>query len=1258
MVTKLRLVFSITILFLTFSGAAQHDYWKSIAPNPVQRQNILQHWKLNKGLIFQLNEQDFLQRLNPAGLRSKRPISVHFPDKDGQLVAYSIEEASVFSKALAQKYPSIRSFKGVAVNDKGKWIRFSISHKGIQATLTSAHNREETVFIQKHQDGSYVLYDRKSHSQKDIAFICKTSAMALEAPPNLTARLVDDQNLRTFRVAISASGEYTQYHGGQKVDALAAINNTITRVNAVFERDLAITLEVIDNTDDVIYLDPETDPYTGGLSTQAQNTFTDVIGEANYDIGHLFNQEDGALDGNAGFIGSVCTDNRKGSAYATLSDPVGDVFDIDLVAHEMGHQFGANHSFSHLSEGTEVQVEPASGTTIMGYAGITGINDVAANSNDYFHYVSILQIRNFLQTVSCGQSTSFINSPPSLAPVADYTIPKATAFALTAQATDPDATDVLTYTWEQIDNGIVTQATFGPNNPAGAMFRSLPPSLSPTRYFPTLNRVLAGTLEQTSPLEGDAWETVSNVERNLNFAVTVRDNAMNGGQSVSDEVQVAVTNDAGPFLVNSQATAITYNAGEVMAVRWDVANTNIAPIGAQEVDILLSLDGGQSFTVPLALNTLNDGSHDVILPGLPTNEARIMIRPSDNIFYAVNAVDFSILESPVVLRFSELDYEVCSPDDVVINFDYETYLGFTDESTLSVENPPPGLSIAFSQDTVSVDTPLTMTLTDVTNLPVGTYTLNVTATSTGFTKQVPIQLNIYDSNFTDVVLTSPEDGFMDASKELLLEWEGSAQNTEYDIEIATDAGFTNIIETATVPTTSYPPNNLENNTAYFWHVKPKNNCGEGVFGSVFSFTTIEFNCKVQGTNVLPVNISASGTPTITSKISFFEDLPVADINVNLAIDHTFLADLVISLTSPAGTTVVLVSSSCSDSRNINAVFDDDALPFSCNGNPAISGIVKPLGSLSSFNGESILGEWVLEVKDNAPSDGGALTTFELEVCVEGAFRPDEDNDGVFDDGDDLCLGTQAGQEVDASGCPVYRFPNENFTVLLESESCRPNDDGKIQIIPKNILDYEVIVTGGGIDVAQSFRDNFTLSNLRAGTYTVCLTATEADIIYEEYCLDVVITQPDVLSVAAKVDLDLNQVALELMGSDIYNVELNGEMIQTSDSLLMLNLKKGINFLKVATNQSCQGVYEEKIIVSESPVVFPNPFFETTQIYLPFMEGKLEISIFSSDGRLVRTESRTLVGNAIPIDFNQLPSGLYYLTFKGELILETVKVIKR
>lgn len=1258
MIAKLRLVFSITILFLSFYGAAQSSYWKDNDLKGSLKQAALNRFNIKEAKAFTLDETLFKQGLQKTAALKNSRNTVFFPDEKGVLIPFEIVEAQLFSEQLAKKYPSIKSYKGVGVKNKEVRIRFSVSHKGIQSMITSP-GKEGALFMQK-SEGNYILYSGKDHLSKDIDFVCKTTSKVSEQQASITAKLVDDQALRKFRIAVAASGEYTVFHGGTKIDALAAINATLTRVNGVFEQDLGVTLELIANTDDVIYLDPETDPFTGSLSSQAQNNFTSVIGEANYDIGHLFNQEDNSLDGNAGFIGSVCSDNRKGSGYTTFDSPEGDTYDIDLVAHEIGHQFGANHSFSYQSEGTTVQVEPASGTTIMAYAGITGINNVASNSDDYFHYVSIVQIREYLETVSCGETVVLTNAPPTLTPVQDYIIPKGTAFVLTGDAVDTDVGDVLTYTWEQIDNGVVTRTTFGPTNPSGATFRSLPPTTLPERYFPRLDRILSGNLTQTAPSIGEEWETVSTVERDLNFSLTVRDNALGGGQVVSDEVTVSVINGAGPFMMTSQTQTTSLVAGEVQTITWDVADTNLAPVSAATVDIFLSTDGGLTYPELLAENVPNNGSHAVVIPAFPTPTARIMIKASDNIFFAVNSTDFTITDSEIVLNFSELEYEICKPDDeLTVTFNYETYLGFAEESTFSIVNLPTGLNAVFSPLTATAtDTPVILTLSGITNLAVGLYPIQVLATSATVTKEVTLQLSVYDTSFTDVVLTSPVDGLQDTSKAILLEWEDNIQNTAYDVEIATDAAFTNIIESTTVPVNSYPPDALENDTEYFWRVKPKNSCDEGVFSTVGSFRTIQFNCKITEAFGLPLAISASGTPTITSKIAFYEDLPLADINVNLDIEHSFLADLVISLTSPTGTVVVLTSNSCGDSSDINATFDDDAMAFNCFGTPAINGLVKPLGSLSSFNGESILGEWILEIQDNAASDGGSLNAFSLEICVEGDFRPDDDLDGVFDDGDDLCLGTPVGQEVDASGCPIYRFSNENFNISLESESCRSNNDGQIQISPKVVLNYDVDVIGPGVDVTQDFTDSYSLTDLSAGTYSLCITGTDGVIVYEPYCFEVVISEPELLSVSSKASLDGKQLTVSMQGADLYNLELNGQLLQTAASEITLDLTDGINFLKVYTNLSCQGVYEDEFLTTNELVIFPNPVSDVATLFFGNNEGEVAIRIFSADGRFVKNETKMVVGTEIQLDLSSLPTGIYYLQYIGNTIKGMAKVIKR
>src|SRR5690606_25468365 len=205
-------------------------------------------------------------------------------------------------------------------------------------------------------------------------------------------------------------------------------------------------------------------------------------------------------------------------------------FDIDFVSHELGHQFGANHTWSFESEGTLVQAEPGSGSTIMGYAGISGNQNVTLHGEDYFHYYSIFQILEYIGTTGCGQSIPIVNTPPQITPLAGYTIPKSTAFILTGNATDVDMDNILTYNWEQINNGVVTQNSFGPTNVSGANFRSLRPTITPSRYFPRLSSIVTGNLTQTNPNTNNTWETVSDVARELDFALTVRDNGLGGGQ--------------------------------------------------------------------------------------------------------------------------------------------------------------------------------------------------------------------------------------------------------------------------------------------------------------------------------------------------------------------------------------------------------------------------------------------------------------------------------------------------------------------------------------------------------------------------------------------------------------------------------------------------------------------------------------------------------------------------------------------------------
>ena len=1213
--------------------------------------------EVRHGVTFSLKKDIFNNELK-ATQRDKASKIVRFPDENGDLIPFVVREASVLSPELSKKYPQIKSYVGRGLKNKKDRLRFSVSQNGIQSMIVYGESKNAT-YMQKvsDSDNEYLVYNREDTYMMNTNFICETTSLIEKDKAPSALKLVDGQVLRKFRVAISATGEYTEFHGGTVQDALAAINATITRVNEIFETDLGISLEIVANTDQVIYTDKDTDPYGTNLNSEVQNTLSTVIGAENYDVGHLFQKDENG--GNAGYIASVCIDSRKGSAYSSALIPQGDIFDLDFVAHEMGHQFGANHTWSFESEGTLVQAEPGSGTTIMGYAGISGNNNVALNGDDYFHYYSIFQILEYIKTTSCSQEISLLNNPPEIVPTGNFTIPKSTAFRLKGNATDLDEDDILTYNWEQINDGIVTHNTFGPTNLSGANFRSLKPTVTPTRYFPRLSSIVSGNLTQTNPNVNTTWETVSAVERELDFALTVRDNSLGGGQVNSDLVKVMVIDNAGPFVITSQSANEIYTAGTRQEVVWDVAKTNQGPVNAQKVDIFFSANGGASFPIKLADSVPNDGQQDILIPGFATPTGRIMVSAHDNIFLAVNASDFTITPSDIVLNFAQLQHEVCQGNDLVVPFNYQTYNGFSEEATFSATGMPSGLTVDFSPTSAIVnDTLVNITFSNTDLVTPGNYPINIVATSENASKEVVIDVKILETAFTDVVLQLPTNGSTSARIASQLEWESNSSYTSYDIEIADDAAFTNIIDSATVIFNYYLATDLAEETTYYWHVKPRNSCGEGTFGPAFSFTTLELNCTLESAKDLPITISTTGAPTITSTITLLNDLPVADINVNLDLTHSFLADLEVTLISPAGTRVILVSNSCGGNQDILATFDDSAEGFICGTTPAIQGTVRPLGSLTAFNGESTYGDWILEVKDIAASDGGSLNEFSMDICVEGTFRADEDKDGVFDDGDDLCLNTPMGATVDLNGCAVYILPADNFEVEINSESCSNQNNGSIRIVADINMDYDLTLIGNGIDESNNFTNFFFKEGLAAGTYDICIIGTEDDRVYEPYCFQAIITEPPPLTVTSKLTASGSQAILNLEGGDLYNVELNGIVTQTKSSSLTLNLKQGSNQIKVSTNLPCQGVYEDQLFLMEEALVFPNPFEEEVNVLINNGPDTVNAQIFNYAGQLVSHKDYTLSSNEIKINFTGLPSGIYILKVKGEGINSTFKVVKR
>lgn len=864
--TTYGLIITLFLFFYPLTSFSQESYWHKEEKNTILLQNKTTYQRDHLPQEYDLYSLDVSAFGNQ--LKSKGGI-IYLPNVNGKLMPFTVlEETPYLAPELARRFPMIHSYTAQGVDDPAMVAKISLGTDGFHAVISPGPKGAIYIDPYTKDNQMYIVYDTSSLDPGDFNFSCDVEEVvkkSTEEDKLMKTSSFHDGKLRAYRLAVTVIGEYSQYHLRdqgvpdtatdleKKAAVLSAINTTMTRVNAIFERDISVRMVLVANNDDIIFLDPNTDGIddtsTRGLFGINRFICDSLIGNENYDIGHIFGCCPDSGPGLAS-LRSVCSDTNKARGVSIGNK--GYNF-VRLITHEMGHQFGANHVQNNSCQRSSASVEPGSGSTIMSYAGGCSPN-VQRSSDHYFNISNIKEMWSTIQnSATCGVEIDMGNTPPVIVNVGnpdadeyDYVIPKSTPFVLRGSATDSNNSSSLTYAWEQMDSKYAQMPPL-PTNVEGPMFRSLPPSSSPNRYMPDLATVVAGSTAST-------WEVLPSVSRELNFIFTARDNNPGAGSFVWDSANIFVDDSVGPFVVTSQTGNVTWSVGSSQEITWDVAGTDGRTLNTPTVNILLSIDGGQTFPIILASAVPNDGSHTITVPQIAggSNQARIMVEANNNIFYAVNSSNFIIEKSEFGLSLDTPNISTCTSNNIVYAFTYNTFLGFNEATAFSAVGLPVNATASFNPPSASFDgTRVTLTVSGIENVDAGSHTFQVQGESGNITSVSSATMNVYKDEFLPSILNLPLNGEARESLTPTLQWSKDVNATSYDLEVATDASFNTIIINEDISTNFYSffhhDRRLNQNTTYYWRVKPKNNCYEGTFSSISRFTTIPcWICPSQG----------------------------------------------------------------------------------------------------------------------------------------------------------------------------------------------------------------------------------------------------------------------------------------------------------------------------------------------------------------------------------------------------------------------------
>ena len=1001
----MKYCFTLTFLLSTFLLSAQSTLWSTVDATQIALPRNSEKALLPTEFTTVSLKLDALTKTlarSPKEFSNQKGLIIPLPMPDGHLEDFEIWESTIMESGLAARYPNMKTYRGKAINNPQLSTRLGYTPLGFHAMIQSPKG---AIFIDplatnqtQYYTTSYAKHGTVAKEVEAMTWSCGTK-MTAESKEFTPANASQSRNqnvpvdLYIYRAAIASTGEYAAYHNATtKEEVLSHYVAIMNRANMIFETDIAIRMVLIDNTDDLIFLDAATDPYTDGnnlVSAFSQNPMVieNIISRDQFDIGHVFIANCSTGGGAVGLaaLGSACEANKTlGSSCQFYNDAR---FAIELVCHEMGHQLAASHSWGNCP-GAEQQIstgtafEPGSGSTIMSYSGACGsANNVQNIADDYFHSGNIEQmLRERNLESSCANIITTNNNQPvvELPYENGFFIPISTPFALEGVATDEDG-DALTYSWEQINTG--PAVPLGEPLRTAPTFRSFLPTDSPERSFPNLVDLINN--------RNNRVEVLPTYDRNLTFRLLVRDNNPEAGGVDWQDVSFEATTEAGPFLVQfPNKISDVLNAGAFAEIKWDVAGTNTGKVNCQKVNILLSTNRGISYDHVLVENTDNDGVQSVTIPDILTDRARIKVEAVDNIFFDISNRDISIV-SPTAEGFSFATsiqtQQVCLPNTVNIDLTTFSLLGF--DKPIAFSGPvatDEGFSTAFSSPSVMPGNENQFSITFPADYPEGEFTFDIIGVAEGVdTISRTISLDLVSNQFTDFALATPANNTSGIGLPIF-QWIPTLDADLYEVEIATSPAFgaaiidkgTNIIGTIYTPSIT-----LDQSTIYYWRVNPINECGIGTSSDIFAFQTPNLSCTSEAATDIPILISSIGTPTVESKMIVTQNFEISDLNVPQIIgSHDWVSHIRTTLISPAGTSAILFERKCPGSVPFNLGFDDESpseLPC-----PPIGGMLhQPKDPLSVFDGESTFGEWTLRIEvTDGFGEGGSLDNWSLEFC--------------------------------------------------------------------------------------------------------------------------------------------------------------------------------------------------------------------------------------------------------------------------------------